>query len=148
MNETQYLSVEAVVGLHDAALDREGCPFSPLLHPEKLESAVARCRNVAHYEGADLIRQAVILAVSISQSQAFLDGNKRAAFAAADVFLRINGLVYRPASLEIALHLEAVAEANSGRDRDEAVDHFTAWLRERVVSVASPINRSAHDPPG
>src|SRR4051794_2643041 len=97
-------------------------PSSPLLHPDKLESAVARPRNAAWYEEADLLRQAVILAVAISQSQAFLDGNKRAAFSAADVFLRINGQIYNGDSLEMAIRLESVAEATSGPLRDAEQD--------------------------
>jgi len=46
-----------------------------------------------HYEGADVVRQAALLASGISQAQAFMDGNKRTAFLATDVFLERNGLV-------------------------------------------------------
>lgn len=112
-----------------------GSPPAPLLDRGKLESAVQRSRNAAHYEGADLIRQAVILAVAISQSQAFLDGNKRAAFAAAELFLRSNGYIYRGPSLLMAQLLESVAEATSGFERDARVDNLEALIRDFLPSV-------------
>ena len=137
MNEVRYLSVEDVIALHDDILARMDFPASPLLDRPRLESAVTRCRNVAYYEGADLIRQSVILAVAISQSQAFTDGNKRVAFAAADVFLRINGLVYSGPPLELAVRLEAVAEVRSGATRDAKVAALEAWIRSHVVADKS-----------
>lgn len=137
MDEIRYLSAEDVIALHDDILVRMNAPFAPLLHPDKLESAVTRCRNVAWYEGSNLIRQAVVLAVAISQSQAFLDGNKRAAFASADVFLRINGLVFQGPPLEMAYLLEAVADVEQGIVRDARIDRFEEWLRGQVVSDSS-----------
>ncbi len=106
-----------------------GAPASPLKDPSGLDSALARPRNAAHFEDADLVRQAVLLAVGISQSQAFLDGNKRAAYAAADIFLRINGLVFVGRPLGMARWLERVAEAGRGADRELRVEQFEAWLR-------------------
>ena len=70
----------------------------------------------------------MLLAVGISQSQAFLDGNKRAAFAAMDVFLRVNGIVYPGESLPLAKWIEAVAEADRA-SRDAMTDQFEDWLR-------------------
>ena len=75
-------------------MTRMGAPPCPLLHPGKLESAINRPRWAAHYEGANLVRQAVLLAVGISQAQAFEEGNKRAGFASADAFLRLNGSAF------------------------------------------------------
>jgi death-on-curing protein len=86
VSPVRYLSVEDGVALHDDILALLGDPPADLLRPDDLDSALNRCRNAAFYEGIDLVRQAVVLAVAISQAQAFLDGNKRAAFAAADVF--------------------------------------------------------------
>ena len=113
-----------------------GDPHAPLLHADKLEAAVTRPRFVAHYEDADLVRQAAVLAVAISQSQAFLEGNKRAAFAAADVFLRINGVVFAGEPLALARLLEAVAEAERGSPRDRAIERFEAYLRSSIVDAA------------
>jgi death on curing protein len=91
----RYLSVLDVEALHVFIMEKTGDPPSPLRDRGLLEAAVTRPRMAAHYEDADLIQQAAILAVGISQAQAFIQGNKRTAFIAADLFLRINGRIFR-----------------------------------------------------
>ena len=120
--------------LHDVILFRLGDPPALVRDLDALESAVNRCRNAALYEGVDLVRQAVILATAISQAQVFVEGNKRAGFAAADVFLKINGLVCHGPPLSMARHIEAVAEAERGAKRDAAIDQFDEWLRVWVIA--------------
>jgi death on curing protein len=85
----------------------------------------------AYYEDADLVRQAALLAVGVAQAQAFLDGNKRTAFAVLDVFLRINGVRYNGGPIELAQQLEALAERNDSLDA--ATSRFEDWLRETVA---------------
>jgi death-on-curing protein len=131
--EVRYLTLDEVIGLHDKIVEWTGSPECSILRAQDLESVLAKPRNAAWYEGADLIRQAVLLIVGISQCQAFLDGNKRAAFAAADVFLRINGLVFEGDPMELAMWLEYVAE--SSRDlRDVKTDEFESWVRSFVLA--------------
>src|ERR1044072_1297614 len=103
-SETRYLSLGEVIGLHEAVMRRMGSSPAPFRAGGEglLESAVMRPQMAAYYEGADLIRQAALLAVGISQAQAFLDGNKRTAFAATDAFLRVNGLSSPADTLEYA----------------------------------------------
>ena len=60
--------------------------------PEGLESALARPLNLFLHEKTDLAALAAAYAHGIIKNHPFLDGNKRAAFAAAAVFLDINGL--------------------------------------------------------
>jgi death on curing protein len=127
------LSVADVLGIHRLVIEHTGYAPAPLRDEGLLESAVMRARNAAYYEGADVIRQSAFLAIGISQAQAFLDGNKRTAFAAADTFLRLNGLAYADDPLLIAERLEAVA-AGEGILGD-TVDQFEAWLRPRVGAV-------------
>ena len=135
-DETHYLSLADVVELHDGICEIMGSPPSPLIDPAKLDSALSRPRNAAYYEGADLVAQAVVLAVGISQAQAFLDGNKRAGFAAADVFLRFNGLAFSGDALEFARWLERVAEANK-----PARDIEAARLAGAVAAIADPTDQ-------
>ena len=93
-----------------------------------------RPRTAAYYEQADLIRQCAVFAVGIAQAQAFLDGNKRAAFAAADVFLRLNGLLFSGDPLELAEQLEALATRTDNLEK--ASDRFEQWLRDQVQSLS------------
>ena len=89
-----------------------------------------RRRQAAYYEGIDLIRQAALMAVGISQAQAFLDGNKRTAFQSLDTFLWINGVEFTGDPMALADWLVAVAERSS--ELDVATADFEAWLRETV----------------
>lgn len=59
-----------------------------------LESACARPQNRAAYDcDATIYDIAAELAFGLARSQAFVDGNKRAAFAALYMTLRLNGLL-------------------------------------------------------
>jgi death-on-curing protein len=120
-----------VIALHEAMMLKFGLPSTGLRTEGGLESAIMRPRMAATYEDADLVRQAALLATGISQAQAFVDGNKRTAFAAMDVFLRINGLAYAGDPIELARQLELVAERTDSLAG--ATDRFETWLRERVA---------------
>lgn len=131
MSGPVYLSLADVIALHALVMERTGAAPTPLRDEGLLESAMMRPRMAAHYEEADLVRQAALLAVGISQAQAFLDGNKRTAFAACDVFLRLNGLVYSGDPVELAKQLEYIAERSG--ELEMVTTRFENWLRERVV---------------
>jgi prophage maintenance system killer protein len=88
-----------------------------------------RQQMAEHYAAADLIRLAALLAVGISQAQAYLDGNKRTAYHATLVFLKVNGHVLRldDGGLALASELDKVAERTDSLEA--AIDRFEAWLR-------------------
>ena len=132
MSEIYYLSLADVIALHQAIIEKFGFASAPLRDEGMLESAIMRPRMTVYFSGADIIRQAALLAVGISQAQAFLDGNKRIAFLACDVFLRLNGLAIVGDPLELAVQLVAVAERRS--DMEEATAVFEEWLRKQVGS--------------
>jgi death-on-curing protein len=129
---TQYLTVAEVIVIHDEIMMRTGYAPEGLRDEGLLESALMRAQAAAYYEGADLVRQAVLMAVGISQNQPFVDGNKRAAYGVLDVFLRINGMVFNGDPIELAKQFENLAEP--GSDRGVATDQLVDWLRERVSS--------------
>jgi death on curing protein len=130
MNPTQYLSLAEVIALHESAMRRLGFAPKPLRDEGTLESAVMRPQMAAYYEGADVIKQAALLGIGISQAQAFLDGNKRTAYLALNTFLRMNGLTYSGDRLELAKQFEQFADRS--REPDAAIDAFEAWLRPYV----------------
>ncbi len=129
--EIRYLSVSDVIALHAEMMGRMGESPAPLRDAGLLESAVLRPQMAAHYESADIARQAALLAVGISQNQPFVDGNKRAAYLAAATFLRVNRQPFTGPPMDLARELEAVAlRADS---LDAATRRFEAWLRERTA---------------
>lgn len=128
--ETLYLAVADIMAVHDAIMQRTGDHPGPLRDVRLLEAALARPRMASYYERADFVRQAVVLAIGISQAHAFVDGNKRTAYAALEVFLDLNGLEFNGEVLELADQLIAVA--SRAGSLNDASDAFEAWLRERV----------------
>ncbi len=100
-----------------------------------LESAVMRPQMTEHYEGADLVRQAALLAGGISQAQAYLDGNKRTAYHATLVFLKVNGLalLLDDGGLGMARELEKVAERADSLQA--ATERFELWLRSQQAEA-------------
>ena len=130
VTETIYLEVAEVIELHRQVMERTGVRSQGIRSQNELESAIARPRMAAHYVDADLVRQASVLAIGISQNQPFVDGNKRTAIVVADVFLRVNGLMYAGEPIELARQLEAVAERTDSLDA--ATDRFECWLRENT----------------
>jgi death-on-curing protein len=130
MADIKYITPADVIYLHAEVMDRTGYNPAPVRSQEALESAVMKPQMAAFYEEADLIRQATVLAVGLSQAQAFLDGNKRTGYAACDTFLRINGWQYTGEPVDFARQLEAVAERSDSLP--QAADRFEAFLRGRV----------------
>jgi death-on-curing protein len=130
MKTTQYLSLADIIAIHESAMRRLGDEPKPLRDEGVLESAVMRPQMAAYYQGADIVRQAALLGVGISQAQAFLDGNKRTAYLALNTFLRMNGLTYAGDRLALARQFERFTERSN--EPDEAIDAFEAWLRQYV----------------
>jgi death on curing protein len=128
--ESKHLSLADVLAIHNFVMRQLGFASAPLRDEGALESAVMRPRMAEYYEDADLVRQCALLAVGIAQAQAFIDGNKRTAFAAMRAFTGENGLLIEAEPMDIARQLEAVAERTDSLA--EATDRFEAWLRERM----------------
>jgi len=92
-----------------------------------LESAMMRPQMAAHYEEADLSKQAALLILGIAQAHPFVDGNKRAAFAAGIVFLQLNGYLVKSRPREFG---ERIVSYLSNRDRSSnSEDQFADWIR-------------------
>ena len=86
-----YLSVTEVMAVHHVMIGLFG-GLPGIRDAGALESAVNRPQT-GYY--ADLEEEAAALLESLLINHPFLDGNKRAAFAACDVFLRLHGRMIR-----------------------------------------------------
>ncbi|MEY4580590.1 MAG: hypothetical protein RL701_5293 [Pseudomonadota bacterium] len=87
MDSTLYLTLDEVLALHAALLARHG-GANGVRDMGLVESALARARS-GYYES--LSEQAAALLQSFAMNHAFIDGNKRVAWASSMVFLRMNG---------------------------------------------------------
>ncbi len=86
-NQTFYPTLEEILFLHCALVSRFG-GVAGVRDLGLIESALARPRS-GYYE--TLAAQAAALLQSFALNHAFIDGNKRIAFAACAVFLDLNG---------------------------------------------------------
>lgn len=91
MNAPAFLNCEQVERLHQKALARFG-GLDGLRDRAVFESAVIQPQNTYYYGSGDLFEMAAAYAYHLAESQAFLDGNKRTAMAAALTFLTANGV--------------------------------------------------------
>ena len=92
-----------------------------------LESALARPRNLLHYGEPDLAALAAPYAFGIARNHPFVDGNKRTAWVAARLFLRLNGgvLTFDKAEATVMMQQLAAGELTE--------DEVAAWFRGRLV---------------
>jgi death on curing protein len=82
-----YLTVAEVIEIHRQLINLFGGSHG-IRDRGRLEAAVFR-PQIGYYEG--LSDEAAALMESLANNHPFVDGNKRVSFAAADVFVRVNG---------------------------------------------------------
>ena len=82
-----YLTSTDILALHQTLLQHYG--GAPGLRDMGAVEAAAFRPQCGYYQ--DIIEEAAALLESLLINHPFIDGNKRVAFAACDVFLRING---------------------------------------------------------
>ena len=121
---TDYLTVAEVLAMHADQIERYGGSHG-VRDPGQLEAALYRPQT-GYY--ADLIEEAAALWESLAQNHAFIDGNKRTAFAATYTFLAINGARLTADAEETYVSLVALYEANQF-----TFDKLVPWLRSQVT---------------
>lgn len=120
MTRRDYLGVADVLALHAVLIKRYG-GAAGLRDPGALEAALFRPQT-GYY--ADIVGEAAALLESLAVNHPFVDGNKRVAFAAADVFLRING--YRVDRAPMLIHKDMMDMFDQG---SFDIRHIEPWLR-------------------
>ena len=126
MTAVQFLTLDEVLALHERLL-QEFSGTSGVRDLGLLESALYRPRS-GSYE--DILEMASALCESLLMNHAFIDGNKRVAFFATDVFLRMNGWKIRTTAEEANDFLVGGLE-RGGLDRDA----LEAWLRRVATEL-------------
>jgi death on curing protein len=115
-----YLTVADVLGMHTVLMQRYG-GASGVRDPGALEAALFRPQT-GYYE--DIVAEAAAMLESLAINHPFLDGNKRIAFAATDVFLRINGWRLQRSPMQIHAEMIQILEAGTFD-----IAHLDPWLR-------------------
>jgi len=100
VSEPIFLTLDEVYRIHARSLAAHG-GSEGVRDPGLVESALAAARNTFDYANGDWFDLAASYAFHIAQAQAFIDGNKRTAVAAAMVFLALNGVYAQPSRWEL-----------------------------------------------
>lgn len=123
--QRDFLTVADVLGMHTVLMQRYGGAMG-LRDPGALEAALYRPQT-GYYE--DILAEAAALMESLAVNHPFVDGNKRIAFAATDVFLRING--WRLQREPGAIYAEMMQMFDAGTFD---IAHLEPWLRGFAVA--------------
>ncbi len=121
-----YPTVSEVIEVHRLLLEEFG-GLDGIRDLGLLESAVFRPRS--GYYG-DIIEEAAALMESLTNNQAFVDGNKRVAFVMTDVMLRANGYFLDVEPLEAHQLMMAATKRKEFR---------FPWIREWIASIIKPL---------
>ena len=92
-----------------------------------LQSALARPMQLAAYGEQDAAALAASYGFGLARNHAFVDGNKRTAFVAVELFLALNGWALRADDVDCVLTMVSLASG----ELSEA--DFAAWLRAKSV---------------
>ena len=114
---SDYLTIADLSGIHRVLLEKYG-GADGLRDRGALEAAAFR-PQCGYY--ADHLEEAAALLESLLINHPFVDGNKRTAFASADVFLRLNGV--RLKASPAWLYERLIGWINGAENRREAIGH-------------------------
>lgn len=126
MSEPIWLNRRVLELLHDESIAAFG--GAPGLRDEGLfESALARPQNLFAYEGVDdVVRLAACYGFGLAKNHAFIDGNKRIAFIATGLFLRLNGHRLTAGQAEATLTVLSLAAGTLSETG------FADWVRAHI----------------
>lgn len=124
-----WLDRAVLIAAHDEQLAEHGGAVG--FRDEGLfDPALARPLSLAVYGDPDVCELAASYCVGLAKNHPFVDGNKRTAFVAMELFLILNGHELNASDAECVLATLAVAAG----EWDEAT--LTAWLREHAAPRA------------
>lgn len=129
MSEPSWLTRAEVERVQEKVIDAAGGSYG-LRDSNLLESALARPLNLYAYGETDIFQLAASYAEGISRNHAFIDGNKRTAWTASEVFLLKHGKYIQGRSDDA--HVDFMEQLGQGKiDRDAAADYLRSNSRER-----------------
>ena len=131
-SEPRWMSKEQVLLIHEQTIKKQG-GSSGIRDDGLLESALARPQNLYAYEGQnDIFELAASYAEGIARNHAFVDGNKRTAYATSDLFLYKNGYDLNAEQVQEQTRLfESLAK------REVSREELAAFYRQNTQVIES-----------
>ena len=128
MKEPIWIDMEDALSFHEEMLVRFG-GLPGVRDMDLLDSALNRPRQLFAYGQPELFDLAAAYAAGIIQNHPFLDGNKRAGFVAAALFLEVNGYAFRAPEEEVVVQTLGLA---AGEIKAKA---YARWLKQAAVKA-------------
>jgi len=125
-DSVQFLAHDELFEIHARLIERFGGE-SGIRDPGLLESALFRPQT-GYYE--DLAEMGAALFESLIMNHPFVDGNKRIAFFATDVFFRLNGYKLEVSTSEAHPFLIGLLEAGTCN-----YENLLPWIRQSIVRL-------------
>jgi death-on-curing protein len=126
MNEPVWITREDCLAYHESLLERFG-GLSGIRDESLLDSAINRPKHLFAYGKPSVFQMAASYAHGIVKNHPFLDGNKRAGFIAAALFIETNGYRFQAPEEEAVFETLALA---AGETSEEA---YAIWLERNSV---------------
>ena len=128
MTDPVWLSRALVEAMHDDLITEHGGSHG-IRDTGLLESALARAPNSQSYGAPTLAELAAAYAFGLCRNHPFIDGNKRIALAAADVFLQLNGRELVAPEAEAVVMTLDLASGKCGEAE------YAAWISRHEVKL-------------
>ena len=117
-----WIQPAVLLAAHDEQLAEHGGPPG-LRDAAMLDSALARAQHLAAYGQPDAAALAAAYGFGLARNHPFVDGNKRTAFIAIELFLTLNGHELRATDHDCVLTMLAQAAG------DLSEDALADWIR-------------------
>lgn len=118
-----WIDAQVLLAVHDEQLAEHG-GGSGVRDAGLFDSALAQPVNLAAYGEPDFADLAASYGFGLAKNHPFVDGNKRTAFVAVELFLALNGYQLQANDMDCVMTMLALAAGGL-----EEAD-FAAWLRQ------------------
>ena len=122
MKKPVWVRRDVVLAFHERLLAEHG-GAAGIRDEGMLDSGLGRPENLFAYGKLTLFDLAASYAFGLAKNHPFIDGNKRIGFAAATLFLELNGLRFGAPEVDAVLHTLALA---AGEESEAA---FSEWQK-------------------
>ena len=128
-NDWAWLSLAVLNSVHDEQLAEHG-GAAGVRDVGLFESALARPQHLVAYGNPTVAELAAAYGYGIARNHPFIDGNKRTAFVAVELFLMLNGHELAAGDADCVLTMLGVAAGTI----DEA--QFASWIAGHLQAAA------------
>ncbi len=129
MKDWIWLDGDVLLAVHDEQLAEHGGQAG-VRDMTLFDSALARAQQAAAYGTPDIATLAAAYGYGISRNHPFLDGSKRTAFVAVELFLMLNGYRLAASDVDCVITMLEVASGNITEP------DFATWINRHLISAS------------